>query len=172
MENDGAEKKLTSENRRGRASGTPQAPEMLKISARVVIVNEAGGVLVIRRVPTEKHFAGQWEFPGGKADQGETAERAVRREVREETGLTVALGRVLGADEFALPGKRIAILFLEATPDLGEVRLSEEHDAFRWVAPNELPFLDLAPPCRKIACLFAEESLRGGARNPISPDEH
>ncbi|HEY9248755.1 MAG TPA: NUDIX domain-containing protein [Rariglobus sp.] len=141
---------------------------MLKISARVVIVDAAGCVLVVRRVPTSTHFEGQWEFPGGKTDEGEEVEHALRREVLEETGLVLRLGRVLGADEFSLPGKRIAVLFLEAAPTAGAVRLSEEHDAFRWVTPAELPSLDLAPPCRKIARHYADETARRATQAPAS----
>ncbi|MFD2090412.1 NUDIX hydrolase [Blastococcus deserti] len=60
-----------------------------------VVRDTAGRILLIRR-GHEPH-AGLWSLPGGRVEPGETLEQAVRREVREETGLTVRPGAVVGS---------------------------------------------------------------------------
>jgi 8-oxo-dGTP diphosphatase len=59
-----------------------------------VVLDGSGRLLVVRRghAPHE----GLWSLPGGRVEAGETAEEAVRREVREETGLLVTVGAVAG----------------------------------------------------------------------------
>ena len=54
--------------------------------AAVALVDADGRVLLARR-PPGKAMAGLWEFPGGKVDAGETPERALIRELREELGI-------------------------------------------------------------------------------------
>jgi 8-oxo-dGTP diphosphatase len=130
-------------------------PLPLKLSGKVLIVDNAGRVLLIQRSAASKHNAGKWEFPGGKNDPGEEFEVTLHREVAEETGLTIELGRVIGAAESALADRRIAYLFLEGTPVAGEVRLSDEHDEFLWVPRNELPSHDISPQFKAIAAAYA-----------------
>lgn len=59
-----------------------------------MVQDERGRVLLVRRARDPE--AGRWTVPGGHVEPGETFEQAARREVREETGLDVAIGRELG----------------------------------------------------------------------------
>lgn len=61
-----------------------------------IIENAEGKILACRR-GLERHLGGLWEFPCGKIDAGETAEAALARELHEELGITVRVGKSLVA---------------------------------------------------------------------------
>ncbi len=110
-----------------------------------VITDSAGRVLLAQR-PAQKHLALKWEFPGGKVEAGETPEEALRRELREELGIEVAIVRPLprfthdyGTVVIAMQpfGCRLAAGSPPPYP--------YEHVALAWVAIHDLGAYDLAP---------------------------
>jgi len=115
------------------------------LSVKVLIHDEQGRCLVLRRSSASSHNAMKWDFPGGKTDPGESLDAAARRETLEETGLEIELTRVAGAGESESNKNRIAYLFLEARIVRGKIRLSSEHDAYAWLSPDELASADLCP---------------------------
>jgi 8-oxo-dGTP diphosphatase len=92
-------------------------------------------LLVARRSAPPK-FAGMWEFPGGKVETGESFEDALHRELREELGVEVRLGReIVAPDEAGWPLNERAVMrvwFAELAK--GEPRPLEDHDELRWVS--------------------------------------
>ncbi len=56
--------------------------------AVAVIVNDSGEVCISLR-HKDVHQGGLWEFPGGKIEQGETVEKALKREIKEELNLSI-----------------------------------------------------------------------------------
>ena len=99
------------------------------------IVRE-GRVLAARRT-SPPETAGGWELPGGKVEPGEDPEAAVTREVLEELGCTIAVGRTLPREQEIRAGYtlRVALASLaggEPVPRHGE------HDAVRWLGPDQL----------------------------------
>ncbi|NUR83673.1 MAG: NUDIX domain-containing protein [Nonomuraea sp.] len=82
-----------------------------------------------------------WELPGGWPDrEDDTLADVVRREVREESGLDVVVGDVVGAEIFHVAGGKVLVVALLATP-VGPVRLrtSEEHSDLRFFPVDRLP---------------------------------
>lgn len=64
--------------------------------------DRAAALLLTRRAPTLRSHAGQWALPGGRIDDGETAEQAALRELHEELGLALGADSVLGRlDDYA-----------------------------------------------------------------------
>ncbi len=115
-----------------------------QLSVKAVLLDEEGRCLVLRRSPGSRHNPGKWDFPGGKMVPGESLEHALVREVQEETGLRVSAGQLLGATEADRQGDRVVYLIIKGRARRKPLRLSAEHDGYRWVRLIELPQLDLA----------------------------
>ena len=115
----------------------------LLLSTKIIIKDQSGNCLLLKRSPNSKANAGKWEFPGGKVDPGENFEEALIREIEEETGLVVSINCLLGATEVELAERKIIYLIMEGRLESGKVVTSEEHEDFMWIAPNEIPGMDL-----------------------------
>ena len=93
----------------------------------------AGRVLAARRVRPVA-LAGGWEFPGGKVEPGESDSDALVRELREELGVHVAVGALLGE---AADGP-IRLRLYAVTVIRGDARPLQDHDELRWLTAAEL----------------------------------
>jgi 8-oxo-dGTP diphosphatase len=112
----------------------------------------------LRRSSDSKTNPGRWEPPGGKIERGELLDEALKREVFEEAGLHIVVHRLLGALEFELPAIKVACLIMEGRLESENIRLSGEHDAYRWLTLEEARQADLATHFRRF---FArDQSLR------------
>lgn len=122
-----------------------------------------GRVLAARRAYPAA-AAGRWELPGGKAHDGESLEVAAVREVREELGCAVeVIGPLEGtsriSDDLDLVVQLARLVEGEPVPS--------EHDAVRWLAPEELDEVDWLPSDRPFVSelrglLLSGEALAGG----------
>jgi 8-oxo-dGTP diphosphatase len=122
-----------------------------RLAVRAVIRDAEGRSLLLRRSNVCKAFVGTWEWPGGKADPGETFDVTVRREVVEETGLEIELTGVAGAFHIEMREQHLAVLCMEAKTVGGELRLSEEHDQSAWAPLADLLQWGLTPGFRDFA---------------------
>jgi len=120
-------------------SPVPQQP---RLGCGAVIQRADGAILLVQRGrPPEQ---GHWGLPGGKVDWMETVEHAVIREVEEETGLPVAVERLLCVvDHFepALAQHWVAPVYVVRTLDatVAEVKEPEALRALGWFTPEALP---------------------------------
>lgn len=76
-----------------------------------------------------------WEFPGGQVEEGEDLVTALQREVWEETGITVAVGRLAGV--YSNVKSRIVMFDFLCELVSGELQTSAESPAVDWVEPGE-----------------------------------
>jgi len=129
------------------------------LAVKAIIDDGDGRILMLRRSGSSRLFAGTWEPPGGKVDAGEPYDAALLREVREETGLAIRLDTVAGASHYEMPELRLAVLFMNARLVSGQVRLSDEHDEFRWVPLPDLPQLDMSGQLRDFIVTYVKSAV-------------
>jgi 8-oxo-dGTP diphosphatase len=115
----------------------------LRIPCVGAILTDGELILLIRR--GHEPEAGRWSIPGGRVEPGETDEQALVREVREETGLEVTAGPLVGTVDRASPGGRVlAIRDYMASITGGMLAAGDDADDARWFSMRELPSLPLS----------------------------
>jgi 8-oxo-dGTP diphosphatase len=115
----------------------------LRIAA-ALLIREDGHTLLVRKRGTTRFMQ-----PGGKIDPGETAQRALVRELNEELGIAVDVDSLVSLGQFSAPAANEAGLNVHADLFLVEcdqsVRPEAEIEEIAWVAANVLPDFPLAP---------------------------
>lgn len=107
-----------------------------------IITDPAGRLLLIRR--GHPPGRGLWSVPGGRVEPGETDEQALVREIREETGLAVRAGRLVGAVRRPGPGGLVFdIRDYAARVTGGTLAAGDDADDARWVGRPDLAGLPL-----------------------------
>ena len=125
-------------------------PETPLVGVGAVIVDDHQDdhrVLLIRR--GQAPLLGEWSLPGGVLECGETLRQAVVRETREETGLVVETGEMLGVYERVIgDGGRVRYHFVLIDflchPVGGELQAGSDAAEVHWFTREELPALNLA----------------------------
>ena len=82
-------------------------------------------------------FKGQWEFPGGKIEDGETSQQALVREIQEELDTTITVGELIGTIEYDYPTFHLSMDCFWCEVVNGELKLLEAEDA-KWLSKAEL----------------------------------
>jgi len=111
------------------------------------IIKKDGKFLLLKRSNRNKMYAGYWQFPEGGIEVGETPEKALARELKEETGLRVKTAKLLGVSSGNIEYFHrkvwhfIRVFYLvQAT---GKLRLSAAHTEQGWFSEKELKKLRL-----------------------------
>jgi 8-oxo-dGTP diphosphatase len=108
-----------------------------------VVINAQHQVLVARR-PAGKPYAGYWEFPGGKLEQGENVQQALARELQEEVNITPKCYQPLIKIEQPLANKQFLLDTWLITDYTGELHANESQK-LAWVNVSELQNLKFPP---------------------------
>lgn len=108
-----------------------------KLAVAVVIARD--GRLLFGRRAEGARAAGLWSFPGGFVERGEQVEAAAIREVREEVGLEIELGDLIGL--FSSPGETVVLAVYVAAGTRGDAIAADDIDEVGWFLPGELPDL-------------------------------
>jgi len=112
------------------------------------LIRRGDKVLVGQRPPGHT-LAGQWEFPGGKIEKGESPEVALKRELQEELGIEAEIGPLRHAATHTYGEISILILFYDVYYWKGEPKL-QQHTALNWTTPREFSQLPIPDANRKI----------------------
>jgi 8-oxo-dGTP diphosphatase len=101
-------------------------------------------VLLVRHAGTEKPDYGDWLLPAGSMEPRESLEEALKREMREETGLNIKIVRKL--TEHADPYTRDKLVNFLCTPLASSVRISSELKEAKWFDVEEVTLLENIHP--------------------------
>ena len=114
---------------------------MKKVTAAILIKD--GLFFIAKRKKADK-LANKWEFPGGKIENGETAEQCLKREIEEELKINVRIGAFFGESFYQYPQGAIQLLAYWVYWESGSIELMA-HDEYKWVSLSELDYYDFAP---------------------------
>ena len=117
----------------------------LKIVVSIALINNENEILLSKR-PEKKHLSGFWEFPGGKVEDGETPEKALIREVKEELNIEINNKCIapLSFSEFDYNNFQLLLLLYICRRWDGEP-MSMENNKLEWVKPNMLRDYKMPP---------------------------
>ena len=133
-------------------------PHTIVVAAAVI--EREGRYLVTRRQP-DTHLAGQWEFPGGKCEQGETLRACLCRELREELNVEATIGTLVLTTTHEYPGRRVELHFIrcgiegEPAPQLGQ--------EMRWIRREEFHGLEFPPADAELIRLLTARNRQDGS---------
>lgn len=137
---------------------------MQQIAMKAVIVKDSK-VLILREAATNGDGTqrGRYHMPGGRLEAGESFEAALHREVKEETGLEVAIDYPIYVGEWRpvireVPHQIVGVFFV-CTPTTNKITLSTEHDDFQWIEPKKRADFDIMTPEDKVIDRYAEWQL-------------
>ena len=105
-------------------------------------------------------FKDWWEFPGGKIEPGESPEQALVREIREELDAEIHIQSLLRTVEWDYPAFHLTLHCFICSLVRDALHLNE-HEAARWLGPDELDSVRWLPADEQMLPLIAEYLLQG-----------
>ena len=119
---------------------------MKTIGVVAAIIEQNGKIMIARR--SYGDLAGFWEFPGGKYEEGETGEQAIKREIREEFDVEIDVKKYLCTVEHQYDSFYLVMDCFICTLKSEELIL-HDHSAIRWIDPTE-ENIDWCPADQKV----------------------
>lgn len=137
----------------------------LQVAMKAVVVNRDGKILLLREAATYKDGTnvGKYHLPGGRIEPGEHFEEALKREVKEESGLAVKIKAPIYVGEWrpvirGVTHQIVATFFVCEVSGSDKVVLSDEHDKAEWVSPKDALGFNILDPENKVIDAFINYS--------------
>jgi 8-oxo-dGTP diphosphatase len=118
------------------------------------LIAEGDRILVLKNTADRAGGKAQWEIPGGLLEMDEDLESGLKREVNEETGIEIVVGKLVWVwdqwekDFQFRDGRVLDVRIIELAFSCqrmrGDIQLSEEHSEFKWATRAELSKLDFS----------------------------
>lgn len=118
-----------------------------------VIRNSKGEIFATQRGYGE--YKDWWEVPGGKAEPGETMEQALRREIMEELDTEISVDSFITTIDYDYPAFHLTMHCYWCSILSGNLEL-REHEAAKWLAPDELESVNWLPADRLLLPLLSK----------------
>ncbi|OGD13651.1 MAG: hypothetical protein A2V76_09615 [Candidatus Aminicenantes bacterium RBG_16_63_14] len=136
-----------------------KAQEKKPRTVTAAVIERDGKILCARR-KSGLAAGGLWEFPGGKLEEGEAAERGLRRELEEELGVEARVGEFLCSVPFSGSLMSFELIVFRAELLGDDFRLTD-HDEIRWLGPEEMDESLFSKPDRPVVRMLARQAAPG-----------
>ena len=120
---------------------------MKKIEVVAAVIVKGGACFATQRGYGE--FDGLWEFPGGKIEPGENCDEALKREIKEELGVNIAVDDFLCTTDYDYPSFHITMHCYLCSIESGSIEL-REHKSARWLTAETLDTVEWLPADRAV----------------------
>ena len=120
-------------------------------TATKAFIIHRGKILILRESSEygDGSNAGMYDVAGGRVEPGQRYDESFLRDVKEETGLEIRIGRPFHVDEWRpkVRGEewQVVGIFFECFPDSDRVILSKDHDGYEWINPEDYIKFNLIP---------------------------
>lgn len=114
------------------------------VAAVMKSVNKAGQSIIFATQRGYGDLKGGWEFPGGKIEEGETPQEALRREIMEELDTEVEVGEIIDTIEYDYPTFHLSMDCFWCEIKKGNLIL-KEHEAAKWLTKEQLGDVEWLP---------------------------
>ncbi len=109
----------------------------VKVAAAVICDSISDKKQIFATARGYGEFKGQWEFPGGKIEEGETPQQALVREIKEELEAEIRVGELIDTIEYDYPTFHLSMNCFWCEVNSGELKLLEAEDA-KWLTKDTL----------------------------------
>ncbi|WP_026656021.1 MULTISPECIES: (deoxy)nucleoside triphosphate pyrophosphohydrolase [Butyrivibrio] len=114
------------------------------VAAVIKAENEEGQPIIFATQRGYGEYKDGWEFPGGKIEEGETPQEALKREIREELDTEISVGELIDTIEYDYPAFHLSMDCFWSDILKGNLVLNE-HEASRWLTKEQLGDVDWLP---------------------------
>lgn len=114
------------------------------VAAVIKAINESGEPIIFATQRGYGDFKGGWEFPGGKIEEGETPQEALKREIMEELDTEISVGELINTVEYDYPTFHLSMDCFWCEIVKGDLVL-KEHEAAKWVTKEQLNSVEWLP---------------------------
>ena len=106
------------------------------------IIKKKEYFLIVQR-NKNKHLGLKWEFPGGKVDQNESFEDALKREIKEELDIEISINKMIVSESYRDEKIDITLHYFECSHISGKIFLNE-HENCKWILQKDMHTFDFA----------------------------